>query len=77
MCVCTTVSIQPTTPPPPLYAHLKPLTLHMIYFFLDPRNLDIIRYTKLTLFFILPAPPPSRKKIVHYDQSKLISTFLP
>ena len=37
-------------PFPCTYLNKKPLTLYIMYFFLSPRNLDIMKYTKLTAF---------------------------
>ena len=41
----------------PLLAHLRPLTLYMIYFFPYPRTFDVLKYTKLTTFFTFFVPP--------------------
>ena len=37
--------------PSPLYAHSRPLTLYMMYFFPYHRNLNVIKYTKLATFY--------------------------
>ena len=48
----------PYTPPPPVYVlYGRPLALYIMCFFLFPRNLDIMKYTKLTLFFNFVVPP--------------------
>ena len=64
MCLPTTISLHPPLLVCTLYR--RPLTLYMMYFFLYPRNLDIIKYNKLrshafmTNFMIL-SPLPSVK----------------
>ena len=61
----------PASPACSLYRTL--LTLHVMYFFLYPRNLDIIKYTKLNAFFILLVPPtfPRLRKNCSYGTGKI------
>ena len=57
MCLRTTINIHPL----PLVRTLRRLTLCLMYFFLYPGNLGIIKYTKLTTLFILLVLPPEKK----------------
>ena len=59
----TYVLLQIYTPLPSTHTLEKVLHLVVDVFFLYPRNLDIIKYTKLTIFVFLLVPPSLPKKL--------------
>ena len=72
-----TTSISPSPPSHFLCKHAmwKVSDLAYVTFFVYPRNLDIMKYTKLTAFFIVLVSPPPQKKLKLRHWKEILTTL--
>ena len=71
--VCSYYYRTTTTPSPVRRLYGRLLTLYIMYCFLYSGNLGIIKYTKLTTFFMFLIPPPrTNSQLRHCRKLKLV-----